>query len=421
MITLIEALNFRCLRDISRPMDRFHVLVGPNASGKSTFLDVVGFLSDLVREGLDRAISRRSPTFHDLLFRHEGDRFELAIEAAIPGDLRQSVVDHQYDRIRFEVVIRFDESAQEYRIDQEVLRVLSPGTESESRERLLFPETRPPRPTLVMPSARKELARKVLTRTATGRANYYSETYKETGKGWNPQWDLPLQIAALANLPADEAKFPVATWFRGFLSQSIAAIQLDSQAMRHPSPPGQGLQFKRDGSNLPWVINAFQTRQPERFREWIEHLKTTLTDVEDIRSVEREEDRHRYLKVCYAGDLEVPSWLVSDGTLRLLALTLPAYLDNLEGVLLIEEPENGIHPRAVETLYESLSNVYNAQVLLATHSPVVLSNVAPEQVLCFAKSEAGAADIVSGDQHPNLADWQREVSLGTLFAAGVLS
>ena len=49
MITLVEALNYRCLRYISRPLQPFHVLVGPNASGKTTFLDVVGLLSTLPR------------------------------------------------------------------------------------------------------------------------------------------------------------------------------------------------------------------------------------------------------------------------------------------------------------------------------------------------------------------------------------
>jgi len=44
MLTLIEALNFRCLRYIRQPLAPFHVLVGPNASGKTTFLDVVAFL-----------------------------------------------------------------------------------------------------------------------------------------------------------------------------------------------------------------------------------------------------------------------------------------------------------------------------------------------------------------------------------------
>src|SRR6185503_16460373 len=51
MLTFIEALNFRCLRYVAQDLTRFHVLVGPNASGKTTFLDVVAFLGRLVSSG----------------------------------------------------------------------------------------------------------------------------------------------------------------------------------------------------------------------------------------------------------------------------------------------------------------------------------------------------------------------------------
>jgi predicted ATPase len=112
--------------------------------------------------------------------------------------------------------------------------------------------------------------------------------------------------------------------------------------------------------------------------------------------------------------------MVSDGTLRMLALTLLPYLSDFSGLYLIEEPENGIHPRAVETVYESLSSAYTAQILLATHSPVILSIVDSRQVLCFAKNAEGATDIVRGDLHPALRNWKHEVSLGELFAGGVL-
>ncbi|MDM8548699.1 AAA family ATPase [Desulfobacterales bacterium HSG2] len=86
----------------------------------------------------------------------------------------------------------------------------------------------------------------------------------------------------------------------------------------------------------------------------------------------------------------------------------------------MEEPENGIHPRAVETMVQSLSSVYGTQVLLATHSPVLLSVVSPLSVLCFAKDEDGATDIVPGCDHPELEDWRGEENLGVLYAAGVL-
>lgn len=69
---------------------------------------------------------------------------------------------------------------------------------------------------------------------------------------------------------------------------------------------------------------------------------------------------------------------------------------------------------------QSLSSVYNAQILIASHAPVILGSVDAQSVLCFAKSENGATDIVAGDKHPRLRDWKREENLGVLFAAGVL-
>ena len=66
--------------------------------------------------------------------------------------------------------------------------------------------------------------------------------------------------------------------------------------------------------------------------------------------------------------------------------------------------------------------MYHSQVLVATHSPVALNMLDPKNVLCFAKDSNGAADVVSGDQHPALRDWKRgEPDMGTLFASGILS
>jgi hypothetical protein len=78
-------------------------------------------------------------------------------------------------------------------------------------------------------------------------------------------------------------------------------------------------------------------------------VRTALEDTRDIRTIEREDDKHRYLVVEYDNGASVPSWLVSDGTLRLLALTIPAYLKDMQGVFLVEEPENGpgLVPRLV--------------------------------------------------------------------------
>lgn len=263
---------------------------------------------------------------------------------------------------------------------------------------------------------------RVLSKTHGGNDNFYVEV-RETGggKGWFPSIRLGPRRSALANLPEDESKFPVATWFKRMLMDGVQQIALNSMHLRKPSPPNRGKGFNPDGSNLPWVIwHLEEPANRERFEWWVDHVRTALPDIETIRTVERQEDRHRYLVLHYRDGLEVPSWMASDGTLRLLALTIPAYIPDFQGICLIEEPENGIHPQAVETVFQSLSSVYSAQVLLATHSPVILSLAEADKVLCFKKTASGATDIVRGDQHPALRDWRGGVNLGTLFAGGVL-
>ena len=74
----------------------------------------------------------------------------------------------------------------------------------------------------------------------------------------------------------------------------------------------------------------------------------------------------------------------------------------------------------METVFRSLSSVYGAQILLATHSPVILSIAEVDKVLCFRKTPSGSTDIIKGSEHPALRDWRGGVNLGTLFAGGVL-
>jgi predicted ATPase len=415
MIRLIEALDFRCLRYVRQPLGPFQVLVGPNASGKTTFLDVVGFLGRLVSDGLEAAIDERTQNFQDLIWQREGQQFELAVEAVIPEDRRVRLA-KPFDTIRYEVSIGTDPATSEVGILEEKAWLLE-WEPSPPRQPTLFPTEQEPPPTIITGKTRAGWQR---TLTKAGNDNFYVEVREaKAGKGWFPSIRLGPRKSALANLPEDESKFPVSTWLKTLLAQGVQSIVLNSLLMRKASPPRHIRGFKPDGSNLPWVI-ADLARSKERFQAWIQHLRTALTDVENIRTIERPDDRHRYLVLCYEGGLEVPSWMASDGTLRLLALTIPAYLPQFQGVYLVEEPENGIHPLAVETLFQSLASVYDAQMLVATHSPVILSLADADKVLCFKKTSSGATDIVLGSEHPALRDWKGETNLGVLFAGGVL-
>ncbi len=419
VITLIEAKNFRCLKYARQQLDAFHVLVGPNASGKTTFLDVVAFLGRLVSDGPMAAIQERTGNFDDLCWRKTGDGFELAVEAAIPKRLKQLLRDPDSKIVRYEIALQFDKSRQEINIQTEKVFLKKAFTEPRFGQRLLFPEALAPPASIITPTRSRSVT-VVVNKVFNGNDNFYSEVYREKGKGWAPSFKLGPQKSALGNLPADDVNFPVTSWLKSLFSDNITQLMLNSLLIRQASPPGQGLRFKADGSNLPWVVDHFKNADPDGFSRWVDHLKTALPDLADVRTVERADDRHRYLMLEYAGGLSVPSWMASDGTLRLMALSILAYLPGFSGVYLVEEPENGIHPRAVDTMFQSLSSVYDAQILVATHSPVILGMAAADRVLCFAKTPEGAVDIVKGNEHPALRDWQGEASLGVLFAGGVL-
>lgn len=423
MITRIEALGYRALRNVSQDLGRFQVLVGANASGKSTFLDVIAFLGDLIQGGLlaavqgdsKLAIASRSPDPTHLVWMRKGSVFELAVEFGIPAERREQL-QNGYSTARYEVAVA---TREELGLVSETLwlRPDAPPLAGE-RQPSLFPCPAPPPESIVLEPRRQapEGWRKVVSRG--------EDPWNVTFRAENGKWANPFRInptkSALASLPEDEVRFPVATWVKKVLGEGVQRIVLASDPMRRPSPPGRPRAFLPDGSNLPWVIDRLERESPDRFSQWLEHLREALPDLEGVATREREEDRHRYLVLRYANGLEAPSWLVSDGTLRLLALTLLAYVPDVAGTYLIEEPENGIHPRAVEVVLQSLSSVYEAQVLCATHSPVIVSMAEPHQVLCFARDSSGATDIVRGNEHPGLRQWRGDVALGTLFASGVL-
>jgi predicted ATPase len=427
MISRIEALGFRSLRDVRQDLAPFQVLVGPNGSGKSSFLDVLAFLGDMLVVGPRKAIlgdsAARVPTRAEdpshLCWMREADHFELAVELVIPARLREALTNGQFERARYEVAVTAGSTEAEVELSAETLWLL-PASEDRPEgavQRTLFPELRRPRPTLLHESNKK------LTRGWRKVVNKVRRSGTHNVKAETTSWSFPLKLggkAGLANLPEDETRFPVATWAKHVLMEGVQRVALNAEAMRRPSPPGGPKRFLPDGSNLPWVVHELHAKAPERFRRWVAHVRTALPDMKTVKTQVRLEDRRRYLVMEYANGLKAPSWVISDGTLRLLALTLLAFLPDADGVYLVEEPENGIHPRAVETVYEALSAVRDAQVLCASHSPVVLGLARPKDLLCFAHDEAGAVDIVRGDHHPCLRDWKGTLNLGTLFASGVL-
>ena len=433
MIRRIQALNYRCFRYVDVSLDRFHVLVGPNASGKSTLFDVVSFIGDMMRGGLWAAVHNRTRNFQDLAWGRPrfDSEFELAVEVTIPEPVRKQLptgpTGKDFQAFRYEVAIR-EHNRGEVSVTREK-GLLVEGSVRRTRRGSRFSEN-PRVPRTITNGGPKRGSRIVFSQDRRGERVFHPETTPRIER--NPVTGIPFGSFGLPPSPSIlvSVLYPAASHAMYMLAGFGDRVALDGPRLRGPSPPDSDRAFSRDGASLPWNVRYLKEIHEDDYREWIRHVQTVLPELEGVRVVEREDDRHAYLMLRYANGVEVPSWMTSDGTLRLLALTLFAYLPLaqsypsdrrfLHEIVLIEEPEDGVHPLALDAIYDSLASVYQGQVLVTTHSPTFLGLAKPEEALCFARTADGSANVVRGTDHPHLKDWHGTADMSLLFAKGVL-
>jgi predicted ATPase len=111
---------------------------------------------------------------------------------------------------------------------------------------------------------------------------------------------------------------------------------------------------------------------------------------------------------------------MSEGLLYFLAFSLLPYL-NPVSVLLIEEPENGLHPARIQEVMRSLRafvETTGTQVLMATHSPLVINELQPEEVSVVTKASVDEGTKVTRIKDtPNFAKRSSVYALGELWLA----
>jgi predicted ATPase len=386
MITLIEAKNYRCLHFVSAPLRPFQIMVGPNGSGKSAFMDVLGFIRDFVSFTIQYAVNERTDNFHDLVYGREDSSFDLGVEAQMPEDRRVANQSGFYTHVRYDLSVRLDAASDVPAIEGERVSLLDPVHKH--------------------------------ARTIANRERMSYEVLREDD-GQRNAGTLSLFASVLQTLPSAPHAFPTLKWLVDLLREGIQDVRLRAEDLHRPSTVEAEKASRVTGANLARSVFELREKSRDSFEAWIKHVRTALPDLDTVRTELRQQERSRHLILRYQNGIEVPSRVVSDGTLCLLALTILAYMPEAGKVYLIEEPENAVHPTAVDTIYQSLSSVYDGQVLMASHSPILLGLAKKEDLLCFTRTPEGT-QIVPGNEHPLLQEWRGEVSLSDLFAAGVL-
>jgi AAA domain, putative AbiEii toxin, Type IV TA system len=373
VISSIEAQNFKGFRDVKLSgLGPFHALAGKNGSGKSSLFEILEFVKDLLLFDVQEAVSRRHvSSLRDLTY----DRLGGSVSFDITLDKRL-----------------FDGKPVRYRLEIE---------ESDDSGAAIVSEV------LLKDSS------KLVWRIGDHPVLYAREDESE-----DDYFSFPWARSANSQVPPDTQRYPTANFVKKLLTTGIQSLSLDSRLMGTPCPPSlSATELLRDGKNLARVAGRLLKAGGE---EWIYHLRLALEDLERISWHQQESDRAEYLALHYRDGLKIPSWLASFGTLRTLALTLPAFLPADEPRLyLFEEPENGIHPKAIEIVMSAIQSIPYAQTFVTTHSPMIVQQSGVDSLLLFSKRDKEIV-VEHGGDNAILRDLDGVPDLATVFASRVL-
>jgi predicted ATPase len=166
-----------------------------------------------------------------------------------------------------------------------------------------------------------------------------------------------------------------------------------------PPPIGTG------GDGVSAFFDYLLRRDRERFFAAVEVLRILIPGLKDL-EVGTPHPANRRLDLVIENGMRMPANMASAGDRLLLVFVALAYHPSPPKVILLEEPETGIHPSRLAEVIGLLREIteskhcgHSAQVIVTTHSPYVLDLVNPEkdQVLVFRRQEDGSCTAEPAD------------------------
>ena len=421
MLTRLRVSGFKNLVDVDVSFGPFTCIAGANGVGKSNLLDAIMFLSALAdRSLLEAALSVRDQGAKtgDIrgLFHHAGDRFDESMtfeaEMIIPetgtDDLGQKAV-ATATFVRYSLSLRYkhDESARAMGSLELVSEELTHITLGEAVKHLPFGPSRAWRQRFVKNTRR---TRNYISTDMIGTERLIN-VHQDGGSSGKPQKlraaNLPRTVLSAAN----SAESPTATLVKREM-QSWRLLQLEPSALRAPDNFTAPTELNSDGEHLPATLfhlaNTSKDAGGDPSAVYAEVANRLSELIEDVRSISVDRDESRQLLTIYAKGRDgtaYPARAVSDGTLRFLALTTLAIQSDSRGVICMEEPENGIHPKRIPAMIQLLQdlttdvqtvddNTQLRQVIINTHSPSLVMQVPDDSLLLAEPVEITRGGLV---------------------------
>lgn len=205
-------------------------------------------------------------------------------------------------------------------------------------------------------------------------------------------------------------------------------LNLQPERMGDPVPQQrtQGrVRLAKDGSNIADYLLDIQKLDAQGGGGALDGIIRTMSYVlpyaRDIQpSLNSELERKVYLQLT-EGTFKIPGWMLSSGTLRVLALLATLRHPIPPPLVVVEEIENGLDPRSIHMIVEEIRTAVLSgitQVVITTHSPYLLDLLKLDQLVLVARNEKGEPKFHRPVSDASLKEWSREFAPGRLYTMG---
>lgn len=361
MLLWFEVENFKSIKKLRLELKPFMVFVGPNGSGKTNIMQALALLLDMLEDGSTLPIDRYGG-YDQLIRREKGPArsMKLALGAEVAGH------NGRKRGVRWTITLApAENSIGAFVIDDEIASPLEGAAEflvHRAKDKLDLKGQR------IWPNSGNLMAPRVLLR---------SDPTRLASRYFGPQ---PLPLNA-----------------------SMQRLRLDASALRRdahleaPRIPATGLGTAGEG--LPLLVERL--RPPGKaprpaFTAALAGLREVYPSIDDVKTIRYQPGRVALSFKEKSINANLGEGNVSDGVIHALALLLALELRG-DAPLAIEEPENALHPWALQKIIARAQTVRKRAepVLITTHSPVVVDAVHDPASLYVVESSERKGTVVT--------------------------
>lgn len=417
----LKVKNFKSFKEIEIDFNHLNVLIGANAAGKSSFVQIFEFLRNIIKHDLKNAISMQG-----------GIEYLRNINLSDQKPLQIEVI---YNPSKFKAVEKEYNDYLICRQSQEVIYTFSLNIKKDDKIDILKDH-------LDVKMSYKKVS-KVNNKVLADLGNVTLSVFNQKGKlntklnmndfqreKANQYFDIDKSLGFIDDRfnNIGEGRLilesPYAHWIEPLIWGTftrLSIFNINTDLPKKATPISGKAELEEDGSNLAIVLRKI-LEDEDKERKFINLVSDILPFIEEF-DIEKYADKSLLFKARegYIDDKYIPASLLSDGTINIISLIIALYFEQKE-LVVFEEPERNLHPSLISKLVEMFKDASNnKQIIITTHNPEIIKFVELENLFLVKRDSDGFSVIEKPGQKEEVQVFlKNNMGLDQLFIQNLL-